>query len=75
MTHKCRRALTIIGIVTYIAFYHYVSIFNFGFEAFSIVGDGKGGYNISLTGSPFNDAYRYVDWLLTKLLLRFELSS
>merc|ERR1712146_879388 len=28
---------------------------------------------VSLTGQPFNDAYRYVDWLLTVPLLLIEL--
>merc|ERR1711972_1030184 len=30
-------------------------------------------YIVSLTGAPFNDAYRYVDWLLTVPLLLIEL--
>merc|ERR1712241_1273727 len=32
-----------------------------------------GNYVVSLTGAPFNDAYRYVDWLLTVPLLLIEL--
>merc|ERR1712088_1023994 len=31
------------------------------------------GYVVSLTGEPFNDAYRYVDWVLTVPLLLIEL--
>ena len=30
-------------------------------------------YAVGLTGAPFNDAYRYVDWLLTVPLLLIEL--
>ena len=30
-------------------------------------------YAVQLTGAPFNDAYRYVDWLLTVPLLLIEL--
>ena len=33
----------------------------------------QGGYTVRLTGVPFNDAYRYVDWLLTVPLLLIEL--
>ena len=73
VSHKYRTALTITGIVTFIAFYHYVRIFNSWVEAFAIVGDKNGGYSVTLTGAPFNDAYRYVDWLLTVPLLLIEL--
>merc|ERR1712232_1495133 len=30
-------------------------------------------YTVTLSGNPFNDAYRYVDWLLTVPLLLIEL--
>merc|ERR1712118_521907 len=33
----------------------------------------EGDYAVSLTGAPFNDAYRYVDWILTVPLLLIEL--
>ena len=33
----------------------------------------ENGYSVQLTGEPFNDAYRYVDWLLTVPLLLIEL--
>merc|ERR1712182_405 len=36
------------------------------------MGDNTG-YNVKLSGQPFNDAYRYVDWLLTVPLLLIEL--
>lgn len=63
-----RTALVITGIVTLIAFYHYIRIFNSFTDAYS---DTEG--TISFTGVPFNDAYRYVDWLLTVPLLLTEL--
>ena len=30
-------------------------------------------YQVFLTGQSFNDPYRYIDWLLTDLLLLIEL--
>merc|ERR1711965_435314 len=35
--------------------------------------DANGSFVVSLSGQPFNDAYRYVDWLLTVPLLLIEL--
>ena len=32
-----------------------------------------GYYTVALTGEPFNDAYRYMDWLLTVPLLLIEI--
>lgn len=63
-----RTALTLTGLVTAIACYHYVRIFNSWESAFSIV-NGV----VTPTGIRFNDAYRYVDWLLTVPLLLLEL--
>ena len=34
---------------------------------------GAGGGAPTLTGKPFNDAYRYMDWLLTVPLLLIEI--
>lgn len=65
---KFRTAVTISGIVTLIAFYHYFRIFNSWEGAYNVV-NGV----VSATGKPFNDAYRYVDWLLTVPLLVTEL--
>merc|ERR1712072_1084502 len=57
-----------------IATYHYFRIFNSWNAAFEVTnGGGQGDYTVSLTGAPFNDAYRYVDWLLTVPLLLIEL--
>merc|ERR1711976_44034 len=42
--------------------------------AFSVTNGGTDKeYEVTLTGEPFNDAYRYVDWLLTVPLLLIEL--
>merc|ERR1711933_474697 len=41
-------------------------------DAFT-VSEWMGGYKIALSGKAFNDAYRYVDWLLTVPLLLIEL--
>lgn len=68
-----RTALAITGLVTAIATYHYVRIFNSWVEAFTVKFDGKSDYTVALSGAPFNDAYRYVDWLLTVPLLLIEL--
>ncbi len=63
-----KTALTLSGLVTLIAFYHYLRIFNSWDASFSVVAG-----QIKATGIQFNDAYRYVDWLLTVPLLLVEL--
>jgi len=73
VTKNYRTALTITGIVTFIATYHYFRIFNSWVEAFDVQNHDGGDYGVKLTGAPFNDAYRYVDWLLTVPLLLIEL--
>jgi len=70
---KFRTALCITGLVTAIATYHYVRIFNSWNDAYAVHSGANGSYEVSLTGQPFNDAYRYVDWLLTVPLLLIEL--
>jgi len=72
---KYRTALAISGIVTGIATYHYFRIFNSWEGAFIVKNGGEAGgeYTVELSGQPFNDAYRYVDWLLTVPLLLMEL--
>ncbi|MCY7392873.1 MAG: bacteriorhodopsin, partial [Leptolyngbyaceae cyanobacterium CAN_BIN12] len=64
---KYRLALLVSGLVVSIAGYHYFRIFNSWDAAYSLQ---NGAY--TLTGEPFNDAYRYVDWLLTVPLLLVE---
>ena len=63
-----RTAVTISGLVTAIAAYHYLRIFESWNAAYALK-DGL----LSATGFAFNDAYRYVDWLLTVPLLLIEL--
>lgn len=63
-----RTALLVSGLVTAIAAYHYWRIFN-SWEAAYVVKEGL----VVETGLGFNDAYRYVDWLLTVPLLLLEL--
>ena len=63
-----RMAVTISGLVTFIALYHYFKISMSWNDAYKIV-DGA----LVPSGKPFNDAYRYVDWILTVPLLLVEL--
>ncbi len=65
-----RAALVISGLVTFIAAYHYWRIFGSWSAAF-VVDAGAG--TVAASGQKFNDAYRYVDWLLTVPLLLVEL--
>lgn len=65
---KYRPAMVVSGIVTLIACYHYYRIFMSWNGAFELSGSGY-----AASGEPFNDAYRYVDWLLTVPLLLVEL--
>jgi len=67
---KDKSAVLISGLVTFIAAYHYFRIFNSWVEAYSY---SPGAASPSLTGAPFNDAYRYMDWLLTVPLLLIEI--
>jgi len=73
VTKNYRTALTITGLVTAIATYHYVRIFNSWIDAFVVKNSNGGEYSVAVSGAPFNDAYRYVDWLLTVPLLLIEL--
>ena len=67
-------AVIITGSVTCIATYHYLRMFNSWVDAFVVKSPGAGqNYEVTLSGTPFNDAYRYVDWLLTVPLLLIEL--
>ena len=63
-----RMAVIITGLVTAIAAYHYWRIFD-SWDASYEVQNGV----VVATGLAFNDAYRYVDWLLTVPLLLIEL--
>jgi bacteriorhodopsin len=65
-----KSAVLISGLVTFIAAYHYIRIFNSWVEAYHYSVDKV---DPALTGVPFNDAYRYMDWLLTVPLLLIEI--
>ena len=65
-----RTALIITGLVTFIAAYHYWRMFDSWSGAFVV--DATAG-TVARSGEKFNDAYRYVDWLLTVPLLLVEL--
>jgi len=68
VSHHYKTAVTITGLVTFIAFYHYWRIFDSWGEAYEVA-NGV----VTVTGASFNHAYRYVDWLLTVPLLLIEL--
>jgi len=68
VSNAYKTAITISGLVTFIAAYHYAQIY-FSFREALILKDNA----VTTTGYPFNDAYRYVDWLLTVPLLLIEL--
>jgi len=75
---KYKSAVFISGLVTFIAAYHYIRIFNSWVGAYEYsAGKLEGGAMEigapTLTGVPFNDAYRYMDWLLTVPLLLIEI--
>merc|ERR1712070_947529 len=69
MTERYQEALCYTGLVTFIAFYHYYRIFN----SFDAAKCDPETYGYSPTGHSFNDAYRYMDWLLTVPLLLIEI--
>merc|ERR1712129_501706 len=69
---KYKSAVVISGLVTFIAAYHYARIFNSWVEAYKYSSD-LDQVDPTITGVPFNDAYRYMDWLLTVPLLLIEI--
>merc|ERR1712046_426767 len=69
---KYKSAVFMGGLVTFIAAYHYIRIFNSWVAAYDYAGVAQGN-GPKLTGVPFNDAYRYMDWLLTVPLLLIEI--
>jgi len=68
VSHRYKSAITISGLVCAIAAYHYLRIGQ-SWDAAYTLQDGV----LEATGYAFNDAYRYVDWLLTVPLLLIEL--
>lgn len=69
LTPRFRPAMIMSALVVGIAGYHYFRIFNSWHEAYTLTEVGT----YVASGEPFNDAYRYVDWLLTVPLLVAEL--
>lgn len=67
---RYRQALVVSATVCGIAAYHYFRIFNSFNDAFGR--DSVDGPFALLAGPGFNEAYRYVDWLLTVPLLLLE---
>ncbi len=65
---KYRPALLVSGLVVSIAGYHYLRIYESWHLAYALSGD-----LFKPTATPFNDAYRYADWILTVPLLMVEL--
>merc|ERR1711912_16920 len=80
---RYKAALCFTGLVTFIAMYHYFRIFDSFNAAFTPCENINGTVNYNKcdpekfgytsTGTPFNDAYRYVDWFLTVPLLLIEI--
>lgn len=68
VAEKYRPALLISALIVAIAAYHYFRIFESWGSAFIMNAEGM----YVPSGESFNDAYRYVDWLLTVPLLLVE---
>merc|ERR1712072_990123 len=84
VSERYKTALIISGLVTFIAAYHYIRIFNSWVDAYHYGPSQDEAGNPAffspgvtqppeVTGIPFNDAYRYMDWLLTVPLLLMEI--
>ena len=68
VSDKYKTAMTVTGLVTFIAAYHYFRISQSWAAAYTV----SAGV-VAVTEVGFNDAYRYVDWFLTVPLLLVEL--
>jgi len=68
LTRTYRSAVTVSGVVVSIAAYHYFRIFESFGGAFDVSGDMA-----IANGALFNEAYRYMDWIITVPLLVVEL--
>lgn len=69
---KYRLAVLVSGVVVALACYHYVRIYDSWHEGYNLVTSSSPAvYQESAT--PFNDYYRYADWILTVPLLVIEL--
>ncbi|CAM4437826.1 bacteriorhodopsin-like [Deinococcus marmoris] len=67
LSPKYRPAMVVSALVVAIACYHYFRIFNSWNESYALDAG-----NYVATAIPFNDAYRYADWILTVPLLLVE---
>lgn len=65
---KYRPAVWISAVIVAVAGYHYFRIFGSWNEAYTLADQA-----VEVTGRPFNEAYRYMDWLVTVPLLIAEL--
>ncbi|MCS7082218.1 MAG: bacteriorhodopsin-like [Bacteroidetes bacterium] len=68
VNQRYRIALYLSAVIVLVAAYHYLRIWESWTGAFQLV-DGR----YIPTGKPFNDFYRYADWLVTVPLLLVEL--
>jgi bacteriorhodopsin len=68
---KYRNALVLSSMVTFIAGYHYIRIFD-SFKDATVEGSFNVMTDINASTSAFNEGYRYVDWILTVPLLLVE---
>jgi bacteriorhodopsin len=66
---KYRTALVMSSMVTFIAAYHYMRIFNSFEDSFN---HETGALSVGTGHGAFNEGYRYVDWILTVPLLLVE---
>ena len=66
---KHQSAVIVSGLVILIAAYQYVRIFNSWVDAYDY---STGSLITKLTGVPFKDVYRYIEWLLIVILLLAE---
>jgi len=68
---KYRNALVLSSMVTFIAGYHYLRIFDSYSDA-TVEGGFKVMVDFEANSKAFNEGYRYVDWILTVPLLLVE---
>ena len=71
MKAEYQSAVLISGLITFFAVYLSIWIFDSGEDAYTYA--GRSGMAPVLTGVPFNDAYRYMDGLLTVPLMLVEI--
>jgi bacteriorhodopsin len=68
---KYRNALVLSSMVTFIAGYHYIRIFD-SFKDATNMDTFAVAVDMNANANAFNEAYRYVDWILTVPLLLVE---